>query len=117
MPQPPRLGIVTPSYNTARYLAPAVRSVLSQQGAEFDYLVMDGGSTDGTVDVLRSFGPALRWTSERDAGQSDAINKGFARVGGEVLGWLNADDLYEPGAFRAVAERFAADPSLAMVYG
>jgi hypothetical protein len=78
---------------------------------------MDGGSTDGTVDVLRSFGPRLQWVSQKDKGQSDAINRGFARTQGDVLGWLNSDDTYAPGAFRAVAEVFASRPDVDVVYG
>src|SRR3954453_3827257 len=127
MPEPPvpnplpRLCIVTPSYNTGRYIGPAVRSVLAQDYPRVDYVVMDGGSTDGTVDVLKSFGPRLQWVSQKDKGQSDAINRGFARTGtgsgDEVLGWLNSDDTYAPGAFRAVAEYFAANPNVDLVYG
>jgi glycosyltransferase involved in cell wall biosynthesis len=127
MPEPPvpnplpRLCIVTPSYNTGRYIGPAVRSVLSQDYPHVDYVVMDGGSTDGTVDVLKSFGPRLQWVSQRDKGQSDAINRGFARTGAgsgeEVLGWLNSDDTYAAGAFRAVGEFFAGHPEVDVVYG
>jgi hypothetical protein len=113
----PRLAIVTPSYNTGRYIGAAVESVLDQQGADFDYIVMDGGSTDSTVKVLERFGSRLRWVSEKDNGQSDAIHRGFAQTQGEVLGWLNSDDTYTPGAFRAVAEYFAAHPEVDVVYG
>ena len=113
----PTLAIVTPSYNTGRYIGDAVRSVLTQDYPHVDYVVMDGGSTDGTVEVLRSFGPRLQWVSQKDAGQSDAINRGFARTRGDVLGWLNSDDTYAPGAFRAVAEVFAANPDVDVVYG
>ena len=118
---PPRFCIVTPSYNTGRYVGAAVQSVLDQDWPQVDYFVMDGGSTDGTVGVLKSFGPRLQWVSQKDAGQSDAINRGFARVGrgepDEVLGWLNSDDTYAPGAFRAVADFFTAHPEVDLVYG
>lgn len=113
----PRLAIVTPSYNTGRYIGAAIQSVMQQQGAAFDYIVMDGGSTDGTVDLLKSLGPKLRWVSQKDAGQSDAINRGFAQTDGEILGWLNADDVYAAGALRTVAEHFAAHPEVDVVYG
>ena len=113
----PTFAIVTPSYNTGQFIGDAVRSALEQDYPHVDYVVMDGGSTDGTVEVLKSFGPRLRWVSERDRGQSDAINRGFARTKGQVLGWLNSDDTYAPGAFRAVAEVFAARPDVDMVYG
>lgn len=113
----PRLAVVTPSYNTGRYIGAAVRSVLDQDYQNFDYMVMDGGSTDQTVDVLRGFGDRLRWVSQKDNGQADAINKGFAQTRGEILSWLNSDDTYAPGAFRAVAELFAANPDVDVVYG
>jgi glycosyltransferase involved in cell wall biosynthesis len=117
----PRLCIVTPSYNTGRYIGPCVRSVLDQDYPHVDYIVMDGGSTDGTVEVLKSFGPRLRWVSQKDKGQSDAINRGFAQTGegkpDEVLGWLNSDDTYAPGAFRAAADYFAAHPEVDLLYG
>src|SRR5688500_5879655 len=99
----PSVAIITPSYNTGTHVRAAVESVLAQDYPKIDYLVMDGGSSDDTVDVLRSFGPRLRWVSERDRGQSDAINRGFARTRGDVLGWLNSDDTYAPGAVRAAA--------------
>jgi len=110
-------SIVTPSYNTGPYIGATVRSVLEQNCAPLDYLVMDGGSTDETVEVLKSFGPRVRWVSERDQGQSDAINRGFGQTRGDVLGWLNSDDTYAPGALRAAAVFLAAHPDVAMVYG
>jgi glycosyltransferase involved in cell wall biosynthesis len=112
----PTLAVVTPSYNTGRFIGPAVASVL-EQDYPCDYIVMDGGSTDQTLDVLRGFGDRLTWFSQRDGGQTDAINQGFARAHGEILGWLNSDDTYEPGAFAAVAKYFAANPDVALVYG
>jgi glycosyltransferase involved in cell wall biosynthesis len=111
------LSIVTPSYNTGRHLKAAIRSVLEQEWPAIDYRVMDGGSTDSTLDVLRGFGDRLRWISEKDAGQSDAINKGFARSSGEVLAWLNADDVYATGAVRTAMEFLQAHPEVALVYG
>jgi hypothetical protein len=113
----PRISLVTPSFNTGRYLADAIRSVLSQDYPNLDYLVMDGGSTDGTLDVLRSFGDRIRWVSQKDEGQSDAIRKGFEQTQGEILGWLNADDVFAPGALRTVGEFFAANRDVALVYG
>jgi glycosyltransferase involved in cell wall biosynthesis len=110
-------AIVTPSYNTGPYIGATVRSVVEQDYSPLDYLVMDGGSTDGTVEVLKSFGPRVRWVSERDKGQSDAINRGFAQTRGDVLGWLNSDDTYAPGALRAAAKFLAEHPDVAMVYG
>ncbi|HEY2586000.1 MAG TPA: glycosyltransferase family 2 protein [Tepidisphaeraceae bacterium] len=117
MPSLPRIALITPSFNTGRHLADAVRSVLSQDYPNLDYLVMDGGSTDQTLDVLRSFGDRIRWISQKDEGQSDAIRKGFEQTTGEILGWLNADDVLAPGALRAVGEFFATNPDVALVYG
>lgn len=111
------LSIVTPSYNTGKYLGAAVRSVLEQDWPLVHYAVMDGGSTDNSLDVLRSFGPRVQWISEKDKGQSDAINKGFARGKGDVLSWLNSDDTYAPGAFRTAMEFLEANPDVGMVYG
>src|SRR5579884_2697365 len=117
MTELPRIAIVTPSFNSARYLGAAIRSVIEQDYPNVEYLVMDGHSTDETVDVLRSFGNRIRWVSQRDEGQSDAIRRGFSQISGDVLGWLNADDTYEPGALGAVAAFFAAHPDVALVYG
>src|SRR5687767_183954 len=113
----PTFAVITPSYNTGAHVRAAVESVLSQDYPGIDYLVMDGGSTDETGDVLRSYGPRLRWVSERDRGQADAINRGFAQVRGDVLGWLNSDDTYAPGAVRAAADFLARHEDVAMVYG
>jgi glycosyltransferase involved in cell wall biosynthesis len=113
----PAFAIVTPSYNTGAHVGAAVSSVLGQDWPFVDYVVMDGGSTDDTVEVLKSFGPRLRWVSERDRGQADAINRGFAQATGDVLGWLNSDDTYAPGALRAAGEFLGANPDVAMVYG
>ena len=113
----PRISIVTPSYNQGAFLEETIRSVLLQGYPNLEYIVMDGGSTDGSVEVLRSFGDRVQWVSQNDGGQSDAINQGFARLGGDVLGWLNSDDTFAPGAFRTVMEFMAAHPDVALVYG
>jgi glycosyltransferase involved in cell wall biosynthesis len=113
----PRIAIVTPSFNTARYIGVAVRSVLDQAYPNLDYLVMDGGSTDGTQEILRTFGEKVRWVSQKDAGQADAIRRGFENTDGDILTWLNSDDLFCFGAFEAVASFFAAHPDVDVVYG
>src|SRR5262249_6239845 len=107
-----RISIVTPSFNQCRFLRETIDGVLSQQGDfQVEMLVMDGGSTDGTVDLLRSVGdPRLRWVSERDRGQTDALRKGLRHVTGDVVGWVNSDDLYAPGALARVAAAFCAQP-------
>jgi glycosyltransferase involved in cell wall biosynthesis len=106
------VSIVTPSLNQARFLREAIESVRAQTYAPIEHIVVDGGSTDGTLDVLRE-DEGLRWVSEPDHGQSHALNKGFAMAQGEVLGWLNADDAYEP---HAVAEAVAALGDVGLVY-
>jgi glycosyltransferase involved in cell wall biosynthesis len=116
--RPLRISLVTPSYNHGRFIRRTIDSVLSQQGDfELDYRVLDGGSTDETLDVLASYGPRLTWTSEPDGGQVHAINKGLRAVDGDVVGWLNSDDTLMPGALARVAAAFAAHPSVEWVHG
>ena len=111
------VSIVTPSFNQARYLEATLDSVLSQDYPEIEYIVIDGGSNDGSRAILERYSDRLAyWVSEPDKGQTDAINKGFARARGEVLAWLNSDDTYQPGAVRAAVERLRANPAAAMVY-
>ena len=99
-----KISVVTPSFNQAAFIERTIESVLSQRGDfELEHLVVDAGSTDGTLDILRRHQGRLRWISEKDRGQSDAINKGFRMAAGDVLAWLNSDDTYEPGALDAVA--------------
>jgi glycosyltransferase involved in cell wall biosynthesis len=113
----PRLTIITPSLNQETYLERAIRSVLEQGYPNLEYIVMDGGSTDGSVDVLRRFDSELaHWVSEPDQGQSHAINKGLARATGDVVAYLNSDDYYVPGAFEAVLPLFA-DQNVSWVSG
>lgn len=117
-----KISIITPSFNQARFLRQTLESVRSQQGAvngrfELEHIVVDGGSTDGTVEFLRSCGPGVRWISEPDDGQADALNKGIALATGDIIGWLNSDDLYEPGALATVAEVMSAEPATQWVYG
>lgn len=113
----PLVSIVTPSYNQGRFIQEAIDSVLSQDYPLIEYLVVDGGSDDETLDVLRGYGTELRWISEPDRGQADAINKGFRRTHGQILGWLNADDVYKPGAVLKAVQVFLAHPEIGLVYG
>ncbi|MBV8226024.1 MAG: glycosyltransferase [Verrucomicrobia bacterium] len=111
------LAVVTPSFNQGKYIRQTIESVLAQRVQNLQYMVIDGGSTDETVEVLGSFGGKLKWISEPDRGTADAINKGFHSVGGEVLGWLNSDDIYYDGALESVQEFFEKNPDVDVVYG
>jgi len=103
----PKISIVMPSFNQAAYLEQAIQSVLTQDYANTELIVMDGGSTDGSVDVLKRYSSKIaHWESAPDAGQSEALNKAFSHVTGDVVGWLNSDDVYTPGTFQAVAKAF-----------
>ncbi len=114
----PRVSIVTPSYNQAPFLEQTIRSVLAQDHADIEYLVMDGGSTDGSVEIIQRFaGRLAHWVSERDRGQVDALNKGFARSTGDILAWINSDDLYREGAVARVAQFMQRHPEIDIVYG
>lgn len=113
-----RISIVTPSFNHARFIERTIDSVISQRGDfELDYRVHDGGSTDGTLEILRRYESRLRWTSERDGGQVDAINKGLRAAEGDIVGWINSDDVLLPGALARVAAAFDANPSVDWVHG
>ena len=114
----PLVSIITPSYNQARYLESTIRSVLDQDYPHIEYIVIDGGSTDGSVEILRRYSERLAgWVSEKDRGQTDAINKGFARARGEILAWLNSDDTYEPHAIREAVQFLQERPEIGLVYG
>jgi len=113
----PRLTVITPSLNQAKYLERALRSVLDQNYPDLEYIVMDGGSTDGSVDILRRYHDRLaHWVSEPDQGQSWAINRAIEHASGEIVAYINSDDYYLPGAFEAALPRFH-DPTVRWVAG
>lgn len=105
----PKISVITPSYNQGKFIEQTIRSVLLQSYPKLEYIIIDGGSTDETVSIIRKYEPWLTyWASEPDRGQSHAINKGFARATGEVLCWLNSDDFYLPKALLTVGKKLAA---------
>jgi glycosyltransferase involved in cell wall biosynthesis len=108
---------VTPSYNQGQFIERTLQSVAIQRGTQISHFVFDGGSTDDTVAVLKRFEPAVVWKSERDKGQAHAVNKGINAGSGDVIGWLNSDDIYYPGAVDRVVAYFAANPAIDVVYG
>lgn len=112
-----RVFVVTPSFNQAAYLRATIDSVLAQEYAHLDYFVADGGSTDGSVEILRSYGDRLRWVSRPDGGQAAAVADAWAASDADVLGWLNSDDVYLPGAVERAVAGLAANPAAGMVYG
>lgn len=114
----PRITVITPSYNQAQFIEDTLRSVLDQGYPNLEYIVIDGGSTDGSVDIIRRYADRLAyWVSEADKGQTDALIKGFKRATGDLCCYLCSDDLLEPGALREVAEFFRTHPSADAIYG
>ena len=114
----PRISIVTPTYNQGNFLEQTIVSVLSQKYPNLDFIIIDGGSDDHSIDIIKKYQHQLSyWASEKDNGQSDAINKGLRRATGSIFNWLNSDDYYEPGALFAIAERFSREPEKKIICG
>jgi glycosyltransferase involved in cell wall biosynthesis len=114
----PKISIITPSYNQGQFLEETINSVLSQDYANLEYIIVDGGSTDDSVSIIKKYESKLSyWVSEKDSGQSEAINKGFRKASGDIISWLCSDDLYVPGTLQKVAEHFHQHPDAIMIHG
>ncbi len=114
----PKISIVTPSFNQAPFVERTIQSVLTQQYPCLEYIIIDGGSKDGSVDIIKRYAPALSyWVSEKDEGQADAVAKGFNKSTGQILGFLNSDDMLAPNALFHVAAHFRTQPSLSVLLG
>ncbi len=113
----PKMSIITPSFNQGGFIEKTILSVLNQDYPYIEYIVMDGGSTDNTLLILKEYEDRIIWKSEADKGQSDAVNKGFELATGEILAWLNSDDTYKPGCIRTVANHFLNNTKLDVLFG
>jgi len=114
----PSVSIVTPSYNQAPFLEKAIRSVLEQDYPDVEYLMADGGSTDGSVEIIKNYADRIHWwVSENDKGQADGINKGLQQASGDIVAWLNSDDFFKPGAISAAVKSLQENPGAGFVYG
>ena len=112
-----KVSIITPSYNQANFIERTIQSILTQSHDDIEYIIMDGGSTDGTVEILKKYSDRIIWRSEKDKGQSNGINKGLKIATGDVIAYLNSDDTYEPDAIKRVVNFFQKNPDKKWVYG
>lgn len=112
-----KISVITPSFNQEKYIERTIKSVLGQDYPAIEYIIIDGGSTDGTLEILKKYDRQIKWISEKDKGQSDALNKGIKMSTGEIIGYLNADDTYEIGALRRIADVFVSNPSIMWLTG
>ena len=115
---PPKISVITPSYNQGKFIAKTIESVVNQHYPNLEYIVVDGNSTDNSSEVIKSYEDKISyWVSEPDKGHGNALNKGFAQSSGEIMAWINSDDLYMPWTLRTVAEVFTAYPEVDWIVG
>ena len=112
-----KVSIITPSFNQGNFIKQTIESVLTQDYHNFEYIIIDGGSTDNTIDIIKQYEGQLKYISEKDGGQSNAINKGFLLASGDIVAWLNSDDTYEPGTISSIVKLFEDSPQTSLVYG
>lgn len=112
-----KISVITPTINQGKFIERTVQSVITQEFVAMEFVVMDGGSTDNTIEVLQKYENSLTWVSEKDLGQAHALNKGIMRTSGDIIAWLNSDDIYYPGTLKRVQDFFAANPLVDVVYG
>lgn len=113
----PKISLITPTFNQAQFIKHTIQSVLTQQYSDLEYIVMDGGSTDGTIEILNNYNNVLKWFSEKDKGQSHALNKALKMVSGDIIGYVNSDDYLLPGSLNKVADFFVKNENAYWVTG
>jgi glycosyltransferase involved in cell wall biosynthesis len=112
----PRISIITPSFNQGKFIETNILSVMNQNYSNFEHIIIDGGSTNDTLGILKKYKHII-WISEKDKGQSDAFNKGLKMASGDIIGWLNSDDVYLPNIFNFVADKLTENPEVDVIYG